>query len=135
MPSSSSMGSDEISPGPSPLILIVDNDRDNLLLAKYIIESMGINCVTIEDSQQCLATIEELVPDLILLDIVMPNLNGIEIVEQIRGNLTTAEIKVIAVTGLTKVEDRDLLVEAGFDDYLCKPYFIEELVNKLNLYL
>lgn len=126
MNSNSSKGSDEISPI-APLILVVDNDRDNLLLASYIIDDLGINCITLEDSQQCLTKIEELIPDLILLDIVMPRISGIEIIKQIRRNKAIANIKVIAVTGLTRAEDRAKLTEAGFNAYLGKPYSLEAL--------
>ncbi len=114
-----------------PLILIVDNDSDNLLFASYIIESMGLNYVVTDDSEQCLNLVAELLPDIILLDIVMPKLSGLEIVGLIKQDESLAHISLIAVTGLTKAEDREDLILAGFDDYLCKPYLIEELEGKI----
>lgn len=114
-----------------PLILIVDNDSDNLLFASYIIESMGLNYVVTDDSEQCLNLVAELLPDIILLDIVMPKLSGLEIVSLIKQDESLAHISLIAVTGLTKAEDREDLILAGFDDYLCKPYLIEELEGKI----
>lgn len=117
--------------GYEPLVLIVDNDNDNLLFASYIIESMGLNYVVTDDSEKCLSLVAELIPDIILLDIVMPKMNGFEIISSIKQEQSFAHIAIIAVTGLTKAEDRDQLITAGFNDYLCKPYLIEELEGKI----
>jgi CheY-like chemotaxis protein len=122
---------DKSSDNYQPLILIVDNDNDNLLFASYIIESMGLNYAVTDDSEQCLNLVAELLPDIILLDIVMPKLNGLEIVHLIKQDESLAHISLIAVTGLTKDEDREELISAGFNDYLCKPYLIEELEGKI----
>jgi CheY-like chemotaxis protein len=131
MHSNSNRTFDKSSDNYQPLILIVDNDNDNLLFASYIIESMGLNYVVTDDSEKCLNLIAELLPDIILLDIVMPKLNGLEIVNLIKQDQSLAHISLIAVTGLTKAEDREALILAGFDDYLCKPYLIEELEGKI----
>jgi CheY-like chemotaxis protein len=131
MHSNSNRTFDKSSDNYQPLILIVDNDNDNLLFASYIIESMGLNYVVTDDSEKCLNLIAELLPDIILLDIVMPKLNGLEIVNLIKQDQSLAHISLIAVTGLTKAEDREELILAGFDDYLCKPYLIEELEGKI----
>ncbi|MEN9520883.1 MAG: hypothetical protein RLZZ381_3471 [Cyanobacteriota bacterium] len=131
MHSNSNKTFDKSSDNYQPLILVVDNDNDNLLFASYIIESMGLNYVVTDDSEQCLDLVAELLPDIILLDIVMPKLNGLEIVNLIKQDQSLAHISLIAVTGLTKAEDREELILAGFDDYLCKPYLIEELEGKI----
>lgn len=114
-----------------PLILIVDNDWDNLLLASCIIESIGINSVVADSGEECLNLVFKLLPNLILLDIVMPNINGLEIIKIIKQNKTTAHIPIIAVTGLTRVEDKNKIIAAGCDDYLVKPYLIKELEAKI----
>lgn len=131
MHSNSNKTFDKSSDNYQPLILIVDNDNDNLLFASYIIESMGLNYVVTDDSEQCLNLVAELLPDIILLDIVMPKLSGLEIVNLIKQDESFAHISLIAVTGLTKAEDREELISAGFNDYLCKPYLIEELEGKI----
>ena len=114
-----------------PLIAIIDDDRDNLLLASCVVESMGMDYVITNDSEQCLSLVRELLPDIILLDIVMPNMNGIEIASILKQDRHCAQIAIIAVTGLTKPEDKERLIAAGFDDYLSKPYLIEELEAKI----
>lgn len=114
-----------------PLIFVVDNDRDNLMFASYIIESMGMGFVEIQNSDLCLELVYKLLPDIVLLDIVMPKVNGLEIARAIVKDRGLAAISTIAVTGLTKTEDKNSLIDAGFDDYLCKPYLIEELEHKI----
>lgn len=110
-----------------PLVLIVDNDHDNLLFASYVIESMGMNCVVTEDSQECLDLVYKLLPHAILLDIVMPKINGLEITRIVKQDHQISHIPIIAVTGLTRPEDITKLMAAGCNNYLRKPYLIEEL--------
>lgn len=114
-----------------PLVLIVDNDRDNLLFASCVIESLGMRYAVTDDSEDCLTLIYELSPDIILLDIVMPKLNGLEIARIIRKDKNISHTAIIAVTGLTRPQDQSKLTEAGCDGYLCKPYMIEELEYKV----
>ena len=114
-----------------PLILIVDNDSDNLLFASYIVESMGMRYVVTDDSEKCLQLTHELLPDTILLDIVMPKMDGLAIIKLLKQDIETQHIPIIAVTGLCKVEEQKMLIESGFDDYLSKPYLIEELEAKI----
>ncbi|VEP13891.1 Response regulator containing a CheY-like receiver domain and a GGDEF domain [Hyella patelloides LEGE 07179] len=114
-----------------PLVLIVDNDRDNLLFASCVIESMGMNYAATDDSEECLGLVYEIFPDIILLDVVMPKINGLEITRIIKQDQKISHIPIIAVTGLTKTEDKNKLIEGGFNDYICKPYLIEELEFKV----
>ncbi|MDJ0573377.1 MAG: response regulator [Pleurocapsa sp. MO_192.B19] len=114
-----------------PLVLIVDNDRDNLLFASCVIESMGMNYAVTDDSEECLGLVYELLPDIILLDIVMPKMNGLEITRIIKQDRKISHIPIIAVTGLAKKEDKNKLLEGGFNDYICQPYLIEELESKV----
>ena len=74
-------------------------------------------------------------PDLILLDIVMPKVNGIEVIETLRRNPLTNHIYIIALTGLTLPRDITRIMDAGCDQYLHKPFTIEQLEEKLNLFL
>ena len=87
--------------------------------------------VVTDDSEECLNLVNKLLPDIILLDIVMPKLNGLEITRIIKRNRNICHIPIIAVTGLTRLQDKNKLFEAGCDDYLCKPYLISELESKV----
>ncbi len=110
-----------------PLILIVDNDQDNLLLASCVIESMGMNYIATDDSTGCLYLVKKVLPDLILLDIVMPKMSGLDIITILKQDEKLSSIITVAVTGLTRTDDKNKLILAGFDDYLSKPYLIEDL--------
>ncbi|MDJ0682083.1 MAG: response regulator [Xenococcaceae cyanobacterium MO_167.B52] len=114
-----------------PLILVVDDDQDNLLFASYIVELLGMNCIVSDDSRETLFLVKKLLPDLILLDIVMPSLSGIDIAHQIKLDKNVNHIPIIAVTGLTRKQEKTQIINAGFNDYLCKPYLIEELQAKI----
>lgn len=114
-----------------PIVLIVDNDSDNLLFASYVIESMGMYSVVTEDSEGCLNLVNRLSPNLILLDIVMPRVDGFKIASTIKQNPRLCTIPIVAVTGLASSKDKQKIMEEGFDDYLCKPYLIEELEAKV----
>lgn len=114
-----------------PLILVVDNDYDNLLLASYVVESLGMAFIFTDKSEECLNLIDKLSPDLVLLDIVMPKISGLELARLIKQDRNIAHIPIIAVTGLTRPKDIKKIMEAGCDSYLCKPYLIEDLEFKL----
>lgn len=118
-----------------PLILIVDDHKDNLLFASYVIESLGMRPAITDNSEKCLKLVKILLPDLILLDIVMPVLSGLEITRIIKQDSQTCHIPIIAVTGLTRPKDTSQIIEVGFDDYIIKPYLIEELESKIYNYL
>ena len=91
--------------------------------------------IVTDKSEECLQLVEESLPDIILLDIVMPNVNGLEITKIIKKNHKFAHIPIIAVTGLTKAEDKNQIIAVGCDDYLIKPYLIEQLEAKIYRFL
>ena len=132
MPSNFSQSSDKQQDKDQPLILVVDNDHDNLLFASCIIDALGMHYVFTDDSEECLNLVYQLLPDIILLDIVMPKIDGLEIIRIIKQDQDLPYIPIIAVTGLTRTQDKERLSEAGCDDYLCKPYMIEELESKIH---
>ena len=115
----------------SVLVLVVDDDKDNLLLARFIVESLGFRCLVCSDSRQALALVREFTPNLILLDIVMPNLSGIDIAHRIKRDCKLKKIPLIAVTGLARTKEEELIFAAGFSGYIRKPYLIEELEVKI----
>ena len=73
-----------------PLILAIDDDQDNLLFLSYILVALEYNCVTTRSSQEFLLLVKQLVPDLILLDIVLREINGFELIYQIKQDAQTA---------------------------------------------
>ena len=118
-----------------PSVLAVDDDQDNLYLIRYISEALNFKCYGVNDSRKALDLAIEKSPQLILLDIVMPNMSGFEIIKQLKSNLFTENIPVIAITGLTSLAHQAKIKSAGFNEYISKPFLLEELEEKLVKYL
>ncbi|MGI8501968.1 MAG: response regulator [Hassallia sp.] len=112
---------------PQPLILAVEDNDDNLLLIRYTLESLGCKLICQTDSYSTLLVAKEYQPDLILMDILLPGLSGIDVVRYVKKEPLTWHIPVIAVTALASPEERERILMAGFDDYISKPYMIEDL--------
>ena len=119
----------------SPLILTVEDNEDNLILMKYALEAVGCRSICLQDSYSTLVLAKEYQPDLILLDILLPGLSGIDIVKLLKREPLTYHIPVIAVTALASAEDQERILLAGFDDYLSKPFLIEDFESKIHQYL
>jgi len=118
-----------------PLILIVDDNEDNILFASGSLQILNLPCIVADSGKKAIEMAINELPDLILLDIVMPDLSGIMVTETLRNNPQTAHIPIIAVTGLTYPIQRQEIMNAGCDDYLPKPYLIEELADKLSCFV
>ena len=118
-----------------PLILAVEDNEDNLLLLSYTLESLGCKLIRQNDGLTTLLIAKEYQPDLILLDILLPGLSGMDIVRSLKQEPLTSHIVVIAVTALASTEDRERILSAGFNDYISKPYMIEDLEALVGRYL
>ncbi len=113
-------------------ILVVDDQLHNVLLLKTRLEKAGFNVLEAYDGEEALDITMKEIPDLILLDIMMPNISGYEVCEKIVSNEKTKDIPVILVTALTKPEDVKRGYEVGAFDYVKKPYNITELLRRVN---
>jgi len=110
-----------------PLILVVENHDDSLLLMGYTLELLGCQSICQKESSTTIFMAKEHQPDLILLNIFLPSMSGLDVIHYLKHESLTCHIPVVAVTVLTGSEDKKRLLEAGFDDYIIKPYMIEEL--------
>jgi diguanylate cyclase (GGDEF)-like protein len=108
-------------------ILVVDDIQLNRKLLKTYLEGAGYEVIQAEDGLQALKRIEEDGPDLILLDIMMPKMNGYQVCRRIKAEERTNFLPVIMVTALNELEDKIKGMDAGADDFICKPF------NKLEL--
>ena len=118
-----------------PLVLVVEDNEDNLSYATMVLELSNYKSLKATNGRIGLDIAMDRRPDLILLDIVMPKMNGIEVIEAIRRNPLTNHIYIIAVTGLSLPRQVKQIMNAGCDDYLLKPFTIEQLEEKLGLFL
>lgn len=132
---SSGLLNGKISKRVCPLVLVADDNKDNIDLLEFIVEDLNLKCIVAYDGQTAFDLAKDKLPDLILLDIVMPKINGIEVGRFIKRCLLTNHIPIVAVTGLTNPEYLSQIEDAGFDDYLVKPFIIEDLEDKVKYFL
>src|SRR4029077_12836379 len=104
-----------------PLILVVDDVPDNVDILQMRLESQGYEVITAGDGEAALAIVRDKLPDLVLLDIMMPKLDGIATVKQLKADTALPFIPVILVTARADAKDVIAGLEAGGDDYLTKP--------------
>lgn len=108
-------------------ILLVDDNLQNLELMQAYLESLPSRLRTARDGVEAVRMIEQEIPDLVLLDVMMPRMSGFEVCQKIKANPTTRDVVVIMVTALHEVGDFERAVECGTNDFITKP------VNKLEL--
>lgn len=108
-------------------ILVVEDDDSSLQLAKRVVEHMGHTALTAEDGVQGLALAGSERPDLLLLDLRMPGIPGLQVVREIRRDASLHALPVIAVSANTGFEDQADAMAAGCDDFVGKPYDPEDL--------
>ena len=114
-----------------PVVVVADDCPDNLLFIGFILVALNVEYYLAKDSKEALDLVNKKLPDLAILDIVMPHFNGIEVNIAIKGNSSTSHIKTLATTGLARPEHTEAILSSGFDDYLIKPFLIEDLELKL----
>lgn len=102
-------------------ILIVEDDEKGLELSKIIIESLGYETLLARHGEEGVRMAKEQLPDLILMDIQMPVMDGISALKALRSDERTKEIPIIAVTSYAMKGDKEHLFEVGFIDYISKP--------------
>ena len=116
-------------------ILVVDDIADNVEILRMRLESLGYEIVVAEDGEQALAVVRETLPDLILLDIMMPKIDGLEVVRRLKADPTLPFIPVILVTAKAGQKDVVAGLDAGGDDYLTKPIDHGALVARVRAML
>lgn len=116
-------------------ILVVE---DNVLMRKLFVrclEEGGYSVAEAENSLDVIEMMREAPPDLVVMDIVMPGLSGVELIKQIRADAGLREVKVVAVTNLATPADKRRLADAGFDGHVSKPIKPKEFLISIAGYL
>lgn len=112
-------------------VMIVDDDPDALRLMENMLTGEGYELVKVSNATEVGLKAAQLSPDLILLDFLMPEVNGFEVCKALRNNDLTRTTPIMAVTCLTKEEEIEKIFESGADDYLAKPFKSEQLLDKV----
>ena len=114
-----------------PKILIVDDEADVVELIEFNLRSAGYDVVSADDGLAAVKKARESAPDLIVLDLMLPELDGTEVCKQLRRDPVTARIPIIMLTAKAAEIDRVLGLELGADDYVTKPFSPRELVLRI----
>lgn len=115
----------------SARVLVVDDHEDNVELLKMRLEAWGFQAEVETDGASALAHIERDPPDLVLLDVMMPNVDGIEVARRVKGNPDLPFVPIIMQTALDSTESKVEGLEAGADDYITKPIDFAELKARI----
>lgn len=116
-------------------ILVVDDESDILSLVQYNLEKEGFKVITASDGQEALRRIASELPQAIILDLMLPQIDGLEVCRQIKRNEATSGIPVIMLTARGEEIDRVVGFELGADDYITKPFSPRELILRLKAIL
>ena len=112
-------------------VLIVDDDERSRDLLKLVLEGKGHRVSEAENGEDALKSVEAEPPDVVLLDVVMPKIDGFEACRRLKADPRTAHIPVLMVTGLTERDDRIKGIDAGANDFINKPIDAQELALRV----
>jgi len=112
-------------------ILVVDDEVDVTELVAYHLRAKGFQVETLNDPNGSIGTARTFLPDLVILDVMMPDLNGVQICRMLRADPKLKKVPVIFLTAKAEEADRIQGLETGADDYVCKPFSTKELVLRV----
>jgi two-component system, cell cycle response regulator DivK len=110
-------------------VLIVEDNEKNMKLARDVLQAKGYQTLEAETGEEGVRLAKERKPDLVLMDIQLPGINGIEAFRQIRADPKTARIPVVALTASVTPTDRSQITAAGFDAFVGKPISLKEFLD------
>jgi DNA-binding response OmpR family regulator len=116
-------------------VLVVDDEKDLVDLVKYHLEKEGLKCLEARDGETALQVAKERIPDLVVLDLMLPGLDGLEICRKLRKDPKTSSMAIIMLTAKAEEVDRIVGLEMGADDYMVKPFSPRELVARVKAVL
>jgi CheY-like chemotaxis protein len=120
---------------PNKTILLVEDDFMNMKLAQHVLESQGYNVLKATTGQEALQQLKASIPDLILMDVQLPDIDGMTLVRIIRAKDTTRETNILALTACAMKGDREKILKTGCNDYISKPINVETFVSTVRRYL
>jgi phosphate regulon transcriptional regulator PhoB len=116
-------------------VLVIDDEKDIVTLLRYHLEKSGFQCLEGMDGATALRMVREHHPDLLILDLMLPGMDGLEICRQLRQDTATARLPILMLTAKAEEVDRVVGLEVGADDYVVKPFSPRELVARVRAIL
>ncbi len=116
-------------------ILVVDDERNILDIIRFNLEAEGYEVITSKDGEDALIRVHGSMPDLILCDIMMPELDGLEVCRRLKADGRTNQIPVVMLSARTQAHDKVASIEAGADDFITKPFDFSDLVARIKINL
>lgn len=120
---------------PTLKVLVIDDEENIIELIKLGLKYEGFQVESASDGPEGLAAAQRIDPNVIILDLVLPGMDGLEVCRQLRINPTTRDIPILMLTAKDEVQDRVTGLETGADDYLAKPFSFEEFVARIRAIL
>jgi two-component system cell cycle response regulator DivK len=117
------------------LVLIVDDNEKNMKLARDVLRLGGLRTIEAATGGESISLARQHLPDVILMDIRLPDMDGTEATRKLKEDPQTADIPVVALTSLAMKGDRELLLASGFDGYLEKPISVREFPEQVRSFL
>lgn len=115
-------------------ILIIDDEIHILELLKLNLEIYGYEIFTADTGNNAMSLIEKINPDIILLDLMLPGMNGIDICKKIRNNSLLNKIRILIISAKSEEIDKIVCLEIGADDYITKPFSLREMIARINAF-
>jgi pilus assembly protein CpaE len=116
-------------------ILVVDDEPNVLRMVGYALHAEGFEVVVAQNGAEALSKVQTEAPDLVLLDVMLPDMSGVEVCEQLRKRKETIDLPIIILSALAQVPDKVRCLEAGADEYVTKPITPEELIARIKALL
>ncbi len=116
-------------------ILIVDDEQDIVESLKFVLETAGFNCYTAFDGEEGLRLAKEIIPDLMILDVMMPKINGYKISRLLKYDSKYKEIPILMITARSQEEDKLIGEETGANEYITKPFDLDDVLKQVEKYL
>ena len=130
----SSPDADAGGPADTPLVLIVDDNEKNSKLARDVLHGAGFRTLEAGSATEGIALAGEHLPDVILMDLRLPDMDGADAARALAGETRTAQIPVVALSALTLERDGEWVVAAGFAGFLAKPISVAEFPDQVRRY-
>jgi two-component system cell cycle response regulator DivK len=117
------------------VVLLVEDNEKNLKLARDVLEYAGFRVLVAMTGEDAVLRAREALPDLVLMDLQLPGMDGFEVLRRLRGDSATANIPVVALTAFAMQQDRERASGAGFEGYLVKPIDVRQFPHQVRAHL